>query len=289
LRKSTVGILGYRHNSYVMLVRGVVAGVMKKLLILLMLFSASVQAINLQDYFPENRVNYFANAQGGLTARFDFTKNNTSMRKKFKFKKTGTVGSWGKAYNVGGYYKHLVTQPLFFGSDLSVVELGGIKEGGQTTYKSGGAYTGLYWSAPGGIDHNFKTKVMDVYVNGNHGDLRAYSRTRLIEVLPNFTLEAGNRQTYQNVAHMVMYHGTATAAKKTVRCWNAPVLSVGYVPYIPMKGYNSIAIELWLAPGVGIIKHRIAWAESPDGRHGFARCSGNMFTGGDSWTDYLVN
>ncbi|MFA5875213.1 MAG: hypothetical protein WC901_00800 [Candidatus Margulisiibacteriota bacterium] len=261
---------------------------MKNLLIILMLFSASAQAVNLQDYFPDNRVNYYANAQGGLTARFSFTKNNPDMRKKFPFKKKGTVGSWAKAYNVGGAYQHVVTQPLFFGTNRSVIELGGVKEGGQTTYKSGG-YTGLYWSAPGGIDYNFKTKVMDVYVNGNHGDLRAYSRTRLVELLPSFTLEAGNKQTYQNVAHMVMYHGTATAAKKVVRCWNAPVLSAGYVPYIPMKGYNSIAIELWLAPGVGIIKHRIAFAESPDGRHGFSRCSGNMFTGGDSWTDYLVN
>jgi len=254
-----------------------------------MLFSASAQAVNLQDYFPDNSVNYYSNSQGKLTARFDFVKNNPLMRKKFRFKKRGYVGSWGKAYNTGGAYQYFVTQPLFFGADQSIVELGGIKNEGKVTYQSGSNPTGLYWSAPGGLDYGYKTKQMDVYVNGNHGDLRAYSRTRMIEFLPTFTLEHGNQKTYGNVIHMVMYHGTSTKANKSVRCWNRAALNPGYVQYIPMKGYNTYAIELWLAPVVGIVKHRIAFTESADASPGVTNCSGNMFDGGDSWTDYLVN
>ena len=254
--------------------------------ILLFFIAFTCQAANLGDYFPQNRVSYYADSNGNMTARYGFEKHSPGLQKAFKFKKGGTIGGWDKSYFNGSYFQHIVVQPLYFGNNQSVIELGGLKNEGKVTYKIGDISTGLYWSAPGGLSYGYRTKQMDVYVNGNHGDLRAYSRTRLIEQLPSYTLEHGNRQTYQDVVHIVFYHGTKTTAHDIVRCFDKQVLNAENQPYIAMKGYNSYAVELWLARGIGVIKERQIFSEQ---REGERNCAGNMFDGGENWTNYLIN
>lgn len=251
---------------------------MKALTIILALFATTSQAANLADYFPQSRTSYYADASGTITTRYDF--RYTKGFDGWKIDKPGRMYTWKKSYLVGNHFVTKAIQPFLFARDGSVIELGGKKKGQKVTYSKG-----LYWSGRGGLSTNFVTKQMNVLVNGEVIG-RAYSHSALVEQLPVYTLDGGNRQTYTDVIHIIMYHGT-TNKGESVRCWDRQQLTGAQ--YVTFKGYNSYAIELWLARGVGIIKQVIPFIE--DGRTGFdmQNCTGNLFAGGDSFTRYLAN
>jgi len=255
---------------------------MKTLTLILALFATTAHAVNLQDYFPASRISYYADANGNITTRYDF--KYTKGFDDWKIDKPGRMYTWKKSFLVGNRFVTKTIQPLLFARDGSVIELGGKKKGQHVTYANGAS--GLYWSGKGGLTTNFVTKQMDVLVNWEKTGSRAYSHSALVEQLPVYTLDGGNRQTYTDVIHIIMYHGT-TNKGENVRCWDRQQLTD--VQYVTFKGYNSYAIELWLARGVGIIKQVIPFIE--DGRTGLdmPNCTGNLFTGGDSFTKYLAN
>lgn len=250
---------------------------MKALTLIMALFATTAQSANLADYFPQSRTSYYADSNGTITTRYDF--KYTKGFDDWEIDKPGRMYTWKKSFLVGNRFVTKTIQPLLFARDGSVIELGGKKKGQQVTYSKG-----LYWSGKGGLSTNYVTKQMDVLVNGEVIG-RAYSHSALIEQMPVFTLDGGNHQTYTDVIHIIMYHGTDNA--DPVRCWDKTKANPGQ--YVTFKGYNSYAIELWLARGVGIIKQVIPYIEDGRTRWDMPNCQGNLFTGGDSFTTYLVN
>jgi hypothetical protein len=247
-------------------------------IILLFFIAFTCQAANLQDYFPSNRTSYYADSSGTVTTRYEF--KYTKGFDDWEIDKKGRMYTWKKSFLLGNRFVTKTIQPLLFGRDQSVIELGGKKKGQQVTYSN----NGLYWSGKGGLSTNFYTRQTNVLVNGEVIG-RAYSHSALVEQLPVYTLEGGNRKTYNDVIHIIMYHGTDNS--EPVRCWDKP--QVGEGVYSPFKGYNSYAMELWMARGIGIIKQVIPYIEDGRTRWDMPNCTGNLFSGGESYTIYLAN
>lgn len=272
------------------------------LLLLMLSLSPSIAlAVNLQEYLVPSSHTY-ASAGGYEGTRYTFSKGSSTFtklyKKHWKAKRTGSLYTWSKDFKVNGVFKHKVTQPLWYGLDESVIELGGVKAKGITSYSKGGSKTGLYWSGKGGLSPNFVTNTMAVLVNNSSIGMQAYSRVKLVELLPEYTPEygkdangvfaRGNSRTYTNVVHLIMYHGT-NRGDKPIRCWNKPRLSDSTVEYIPMKNYNSYTMELWIAKGVGIIKHVVPYIEDGHTTWGQPNCIGNIYSGNETYTNYLYD
>jgi hypothetical protein len=219
---------------------------------------------------------------------------------------------WRKEYYRSGSWCTDTYGVLFMGDDLSITETGDWTAGVPCTpdraqgYRVPGTYTysGLAWSGVGGLSDVPVVKEVDVWKQPSPGagmtftGVKAFSRTGVVKVLPLFTPAygrdgcgvwgPGNSRTYCDVAHIVMYHGTKTPNVAPVRCVG-PISTAAGPYYQSYKDYSSYAIELWLAPGVGIIQENCPFIEDATAWGGaISNCSGDIFAASPgSWITYI--
>jgi hypothetical protein len=218
---------------------------------------------------------------------------------------------WRKEYYRSGAWCTDTYAVLFMGDDKSVTETGDWLSGTPCTpdrvlgYRNQGTTVnaGLAWSGANGLSATPVIAEVDVWKQATPGaaisntGVKAYSRTGLIEQLATFTPDygrdsngvwgAGLSKTYNDVVHIVMYHGTKTPNVAAVRCVgpiSAPKLGPYYQSY---KDYSSYAIELWLAAGVGIIQENCPFIEDAT-YWGLPNCCGDIFANPvGSWVTYI--
>jgi hypothetical protein len=271
--------------------------------------------IDLREYFPDFGQLVYNKSDGNVTARFTLQRSlpgaptgiDSLYNGYMNLGKPGVPYMWRKEYWRNGAWCTKTYAVLFMGDDCSVTEAGDWYSDGPCTpsvalgYKTAaGAISGLYWSGPGGLSEVPALVEIDVWrqntpggAYGNSG-VKTFGRTGLIERLDTFTPKfgrdidgvwrEGGSKEYEDVAHIVMYHGTRHPNETPVRCV-APMTANG--PYYQsFKDYNSYAIELWLAKGIGIVQHNTPFIEK--GWDTIPNCAGDIFSGNPgSWVSYI--
>lgn len=274
-----------------------------KVLLFLLAFCANCHATESLDYFPETTT-YLTSASGQKQSKYTVFSDNVWLDNiyftHFNLNKTGHPFYWRKEYWINNQWCTSTYAVLFAGTDQSVYEVGDWLASTPCTpnvllgYKSNGSPTGLIWHLS---DSNLETLAeMNVWRQNTpssayaYSGNQAYSKTGLVEHLETFTPKfgrlngvwaEGNGTTYNDVVHMVLYHGTRKDTNQvTVRC-NAPLIADGAY-YQSFKNYNSYAIELWLAKGVGIVQERTTFIE--DGSYfGTPNCTGYIYNKAFEW------
>lgn len=272
---------------------------------------------DLREYFPDSKQSTFRKTDGSLQSRYTFTKANAGFDGLYNgYYSQGVPGyhyEWQKEYQVGGTFKTATYCILFMADDKKVTEVGDWLNIGYPNTDSYGLFgyknqgtsvnTGLGWSDAGGLTLTPYVKEMDVWNQATSGaaytykGYQAYSKSGLIEHLDSFTPQfgrdsggtwgEGRAQTYNDVLHIVMYHGTKNASTVPLRC-NTPPLGAKGAYYQSFKNYNSYAIELWIAKDVGIIQERTTFVE--DGSYwGVSNFNGDIFSAPNSWTSFIDN
>lgn len=270
--------------------------------------------INLQEYFPSTYglINY-SKSTGIKNSKFTFQRAPTPVDNVYnnyqKLSKPGVPYMWRKEYFKNNIWCTETYGILFFGDDGSITETGDWMASSPCTpnvvlgYKtSSGVNTGLVWCPAGGLTSTPVIVEMDVWRQMTPGSAYidstgdCYSKVGLIEHLDCYTMPYGRDQdgvwgagfgaTYTDVVHMVMYHGTRQPNKPPVRCVG-PIAANG-VYYQSYKDYNSYAIELYLAKGVGIIQHNTPFIEDAS-FWGMANCTGDIFYYPGAWVSYIDN
>lgn len=274
-----------------------------------------MDAVDLQQYFPDNAINTYRKATGAVSARFTLRKSLPGAptgidNLYYSYHDLGKPGSpymWRKEYWKNEVWCTETYGVLFMGEDGSVTETGDWFASTPCTpntvlgYKTpSGINTGLLWGPAGGLSEVPTIAEMDVWrqqtpgaVYANNGS-KAYSKTGVIEYLAEYTVPygrdengvwgAGNGKTYYDVVHMVMYHGTKVPNRPLVRCVG-PISAQGAY-YQSYKDYNSYAIELWLSKEDGIIQENHPFIE--DGTFwGMQNCTGDIFQWPGQWMIYI--
>jgi hypothetical protein len=289
---------------------------MKKLLLLLLTLCygtcTPAYALDLREYFPQSNTVYLKNAGGNDHARYTFTAAPSGFSGLYNtflsLNKPGYHYVWQKEYWKNGQWCTVTNAVLFMGDDLSVTEVGDWYSATPCTpntvygYKTaGGVNTGLEWSPVGGLTEAPAIKEMNTWSQSapgavySHKGYQAYSKTGVIEVLSEYTVPVGdhlgpwgegNGRTYQDVVHIIMYHGTKKGNTTVpIRCPNSPISAYGAY-YQSFKGYNSYGIELWLAKGIGIIQENTAFIEDAT-YWGFPNCIGGVFDDQYEWMTFI--
>lgn len=270
-----------------------------------------MDAVDLRAYFPEQAQHVYRKADGTAKSRFTFQKSPCPMDALYTgyydINKPGYTYMWRKEYMANGAWCTATYAVLRMGDDKSVTEVGDWFSGAPCTPNSLFGYktplwinTGLLWSGPGGLSDVPVINEVDIwrqntpgaaYANSGH---KAYSKAGLIEHLPDYTVPygwnesgiwaAGYGKTYSNVIHIVMYHGTRIPNGTSIRCVG-PVSANG-VYYQSYKDYNTYAIELWLAEGVGIIQDNTPFIEDA-AFWGMTNCTGDIFQYPGQWATYI--
>jgi len=275
----------------------------------LALLSTSSYAIDLREYFPDSNTVYLHRDDGSEFSRYTFIKSPSGYSSLYTSllnqNKPGYHYIWRKEYMKNGLWVKATDAVLFMGDDMSVTEAGdwyqhtsgGIAIGYKT---SSGVNTGLVWSTAGGLQEGPYINEMQVWQQNYNGaayayhGYDAYSKTGLIEILPTYTPPFGRNasgvwgggRTYNDVIHIVMYHGTKSATSPQIRCPNSPVEAYGAY-YQSFKDYNSYAIELYLAKGIGIIQETTTFIE--DGAYwGKPNCTGEIFSPQYSYSSFIA-
>jgi hypothetical protein len=282
---------------------------------ILLLLMAPAIAIDLREYFPvtDNPATRLNLANGAENTRYTYRNAPAGYLPLYdQFLSLGKPGyhySWKKEYLINGAWCTKTVAILFMGTDQSVTEVGDwLSQTGCTGnvvfgYKTAaGANTGLLWSGAGGLTATPAIAEMKTATQAAPGaayatnGYAAYSKTGLIEALPTYTPPygrnaagiwgAGNAKTYTDVVHVVMYHGTRTPAPVTqIRCPNSPIAAHGAY-YQSFKDYNSYAIELYIAKGIGVIQETTPFIE--DGAYwGVTNCNGELFAAAYSWSKFI--
>lgn len=279
---------------------------------------AHADTIDLRAYFPDNVVNVYNKANGSAVSRYTLQRSLPSAPTGIDGLyygylalpgKTGTPYMWRKEYWQSTAWCTATYGVLFMGDDKSITEVGDwtvstIPCTPNTVfgYKNHGTSvnTGLIWSPAGGLSATAAIMEGDAWRQNSSGASYAYSGSQvyskvgLIEQLATFTPAygrditgtwgAGLSKTYTDVVHIVMYHGTKTSTSTPVRCVG-PVSAKGAY-YQSYKDYNSYAIELWLAKGVGIIQENTPFIEDAT-YWGMSNCNGDIFNNPGSWITYI--
>lgn len=269
--------------------------------------------VDLREYFPDIATNIYRRKDGSEYSRYTFVKSPAGFLNTYNtYLSTGKPGyhySWAKAYFRNGAYATKTYAILHMADDKSITECGDWYSSGATGvpdvvlgYKDGsGNNSGLKWSGVGGIDDAPTTVEMFTASQNSPGAAyqvtanRAFSRSGLIEKLDTYTppfgrdvdgiWRQGGAKTYNDVVHIVMYHGTKIPGNAVVRCQH-PLSACGAY-YQSYKDYNSYAIELWLARGVGIIQENTPFIE--DGTYwNSSNCIGGLFTANPyAWSSFI--
>ncbi len=177
---------------------------------------------------------------------------------------------------------------LFLGNDLSVTEVGDWLHLGNGNFgafgyqNANGENCGLKWSPAGGLSevpqYAEMLTVSQAYPGAAFSTSGAscYAESGLIDVIPS--MEVGG-QVFNDVVHMVMYHGVNLPGQVPVKADSLPLTAHG-VYYRNRWEWNEYAMELWLAPGVGVIKERIPFIENAEW-WGLPNFVGDLF--GNDW------
>ncbi len=277
--------------------------------LLLLCLSFNAYAVDLREYFVNNTI-YLNTASGAKQAKYTFTSSNAGLESIYsnyhQLGKAGTPYFWRKEYFQNNAWCTYTYGILFKGIDQSITETGDWYANSPCTpnvvlgYKTpSNTNTGLVWSPDGGLTPSVNYHESNVWNQGVAGGtytntgVKTFSKTGLIEVLDTFTPDygrldgvwaQGNAKTYTDVVHMVMYHGTTSTP--TTRCNYSPLTATGTY-YQSFKNYNSYAIELWMAKGIGIIQERIPFVER-GADLGTTDCNGYVFNNA-SWQWYIDN
>lgn len=267
-----------------------------------LIMASPVQAgTDLRPYLPPT-TNILKKDDGTPYARYSFTLAPPGFQNLYttylNLNKPGTYATWKKEFWKNGAWCTSTYAVLFLGNDLSVTEVGDWYAQTPCTpnilmgYRNvAGQPTGLVWSQPGGLTTEPFVHEMNVWAQASPGQAyqangyAAYSKAGVIELLQTYQIP-NSSTVYTNVVHLVMYHGTKLVANpETVRCPIPPLAAHGAY-YQSFKDYNSYAIELWLAEGVGIIQHATTFIESGD-YWNLSDCIGEVFDAPFTWTAFL--
>lgn len=270
-----------------------------------------MDAIDLQQYFPDSAVVIMRKAAGTASSRYTFKKSPSGIDNLYygylNINKSGLPYMWQKEYWQNNAWCTQTYGVLFMGDDKSVTEVGDWTVSTtpctpNTVFgyrKADGSNTGLVWASAGGLSDIPEIREMSVVRQNTPGAAitdtgsKAYSKTGLIQHLDSYTLPygrdvngvwgAGSGTTYYDVVRIVMYHGTKTSTPVPIRCVGP--ISANGAYYQSYKDYNSYAIELYLAKGVGIIQENTPFIE--DGSYwGMSNCNGDIFNNPGSWITY---
>lgn len=258
----------------------------------LMTMFGSSWAFDLRDYFPsEAKTIVLSNMAGANHARYTFTPSHPGFAGIYgnlmNLGKPGQHYTWQKEYWKNNAWCTSTYAVMFMGDDASVTEVGDWLASTPCTpnvafgYRTAqGANTGLMWAPPGGLTTTPAVAEMNVWrqlapgAAYNYVGAQAYSKTGVVGYYPEFETELG--AVFSDVLHIVMYHGTRMQNGRVVRC-DVPPIAANGVYYQSFKNYNSYAMELWLARGIGVIQERTPFIE--DGTYwGIADCTGEFFT-----------
>lgn len=262
--------------------------------------TASAESVSLRDYLPAQNQVVLSKANGKPHARYTFTRNHSGFQGLYRslmdIGKAGQTFVWQKEYMTGGAWCTKTYAIFFLADDGSVTEVGdwlansGCAPSMAFGYRTGANVpTGLVWSPAGTLNATPSTREMAVhrqatpnaaYENTGHF---AYSKVGLVSLVPEMTV--GHR-VFKDVAHVVMYHGTQAPIPAPVRCANSPIRATG-VYYQSYKNYNSYAIELWLAKGIGVIKESTSFIEDA-AYWGLSNCNGRIFSSSAEWDTALT-
>lgn len=283
--------------------------------ILALLFSTLTHAqIDLREYFPASGQTILKTALGNDHARYTYYDNPAGYQGLydgfFNQGKAGIHAVWVKEYKVNGVWCVSTHAVLFKGTDKSVTEVGDWTKSTIPCvvdtafgYKKNGVPSGLIWSPAGGITDNEVTIELNVFSQGQSGaayadyGYQAYSKSGLISTYASYTAAVSTTDTirgtwaqagtYNDVIKIVMYHGTKYGdSSPLARCENKIVSSNGAY-YQSFKNYNSYAIVLWLAKGVGVVKEQLLYGES-NGYWGIPDCSGYSFKKPYQWSSAIA-
>jgi hypothetical protein len=276
--------------------------ILKLLLIWICFFSTLCHAVDLREYFPDNNTVILNRQDGTPHARYTFIKSPSGFLPLYNqflsINKSGYHYVWRKEYFQNNAWCVATNAILFFGDDLSVTEVGDwyastpCQANAVFGYKSAGINTGMVWSPAGGLTTTpfiveantwSQSSASAAYLSSGW---QAYSKVGLIEELPSYTVPHGNKQTYFDVIHIVMYHGTRAPTPAPVRCGATSPISADGVYYHSYKDFNSYAIELYLAKGVGIIQESTPFIENA-AYWNLPNCVGDIFTDTKAWTKYI--
>lgn len=251
--------------------------------------------VDLRAYFPDNSV-VTLNKPGGPHARYTFTRSPAGFKPLFDahlklHDKPGHHYVWQKEYFANGAWTTATYGILQICDDGSVIEVGdwlhlGRGEFGVFAYRNDdGSHTGLFWCPPGGLRGEPRYDEMATISQAYSGAAltqngsRCYSESGLIDVIP--TMAVGGK-VYQDVAHIVMYHGVTIPGKVPVKARSLPLVAHG-VYYRNRQDWDEYAMELWLAKGVGVIKERTPFIERAEW-WGLPDFVGELFGTPGSWT-----
>lgn len=288
---------------------------MKKLIftLLALAFATPTYAVDLRDYFPDNNIVILNRADGTNHARYTFQKEPSGFTNLYNtFHNLGLSGYhylWRKEYWDGSQWVKAVDQILFFADNGAVYETGGWKPSGSGNIVVGyrkksntSVNSGLIWSPVGGLTETPALNELRIIQQASPGaaysltSRSAYSKVGLVEVIDEYTPKygklggtwgEGNGQTYEDVIRIVMYHGTDN--QSPVRCGAvSPVAAFDDVYYQSFSNYNSYGIDLYLAPGVGIIGESTAFIEDATFWGGsIPNCSGDAMDGGEAFSTWI--
>jgi len=265
------------------------------LILMFAAFACRAEAVDLRAYMPDSSQVVLSKTTGPH-ARYTFKKAPSGFLGLYtglmNLNKPGHHYTWQKEYLINGAWCTKTYAILFVGDDGSVTEVGDwLAQGASCTpsvafgYKdSSGNPTGLVWAPAGGFLSSVVFREMDVHAQAYSGAAysntghKAFSKTGVVNVIPQMQI---GQYVFTDVLHLVMYHGTKSPAPVPVRCNNSPVKADG-VYYQSFKDYNSYAIELWLAPGIGVVKESTPFIEDA-AYWGLPNCVGAIFEPSKSW------
>lgn len=270
--------------------------------------------LDLRAYFPDSATVLLNRPGGAQSTKYTFLRNPRNGLDGVysgyqNIGKAGVPYQWQKQYWRNGAWCTDTYAILFMSEDLSVTETGDWYSGSPCTpnvvlgYKTPtGVNTGLAWAPVGGISESPSVVECNVWRQNTPGSaytnsgVKAFSRTGLIDHFDTFTPKfgrdecgvwrEGGSKEYTDVIHLVMYHGTKYPNETPIRCTSPLAVQQKGPYYQSFKDYNSYAIELWMANGIGIIQENCPFIEK--GWDSIPNCSGDIYSGNPgSWVTYI--
>lgn len=273
---------------------------------------------DLREYFPSTASIIYRDKSGNSKTRYIFDGNPVGFHSLydslFSLNKPGEIYTWRKDYWRNEGWCTSTYAVLFMGDDKSVTEVGDWKAVsgcvpnvafGYKTELTNGANIGLVWSPPDGVSGDASTAEMFTAAQVSPGTAyltngySCYSRVGIIERLESFSPKYGRDENgnwaqgaakiYSDVVRIIMYHGSKApgANPQKIRCGLTQPISANGPYYQSFKDYNSYAIELWMAKGVGVIQENTPFIE--DGSYwAIPNCGGQIFDPiEDRWYIYI--
>jgi hypothetical protein len=251
--------------------------------------------VDLRAYFPANRKNTLASASGQYVHDYTFLPADASFQALYdsllSLGKPGEVRVWQKTYPTSGGCAGPYSPDfgvLLLGDDASVTEVGDWVSASDACHANTafgyrdpatGAPSGLAWAPPGGLTRASGGAVFGLQVwrqnepGGAYADggFTAYATTSLVEALATYAppygrsggvWHAGGGKTYSDVVRILFHHGPGGPGLADVTCSSLDPAWPYSATYHHQPGYQSYALEYYLAKGVGVVQESLLYTES---------------------------